>query len=110
MHSLGTGRRLPGAAWPLRLLTRTGGPEEHGPFQLVRQAVDLEAGLVLVGVDVALAAPELARAGVRRRAQCVGRAQVAALPDGGGRRAERTVGRVRLGRARQVDGGLGEVE
>ena len=48
-------------------------------LQLVGQAVDVEARRVLVRIEVALAAAELARAGIRRRAQRVGRRQVAVL-------------------------------
>ena len=61
-------------------------------------------------VDVALAAAELARAGVGGRAQRVGRMEVPVLADVGGRGVERGVGGVRLRRPREVDGRLREVQ
>src|SRR5215216_102604 len=51
------------------------------PLQLVGQVVDLESARVGVGVDVALAAPELLRAVVMRVAQRVRRAEMPVLAD-----------------------------
>ncbi len=61
-------------------------------------------------VQVALAPAERARAGIRGRAQRVGRSQVAPLADVLRAPADRHVRGVRLRRAREVDGGLREVE
>src|SRR5437762_1635811 len=79
-------------------------------LQLVRQAVHLEALRVVVRIAVALAATELARAGIRRGAKRRRREEVPALPHVGAGRLERDVGGIRLGRSGEVDRCLREVE
>ena len=63
-----------------------------------------------MGIQVALAAAERARARMRRRPQRVGRPEVAPLAHVLQRLADRDVGGVRLRRAREIDGGLREVQ
>src|SRR5213083_1434143 len=78
--------------------------------QLLGEEVELESARVFVGVDVALAAPQLARAVVVRVAERVRGPHVPVLAYVGRRLLQRHVGRIRLRRSCQVDRGLGQVE
>ncbi len=72
--------------------------------------VDLEAGRVVVRIDIALAVAELLRALVVGVAKLLRRAQVAVLAHVAGRSRERAHDRIRLRGPRQVDRSLRQIQ